>query len=120
MESSPYVSVTTVVPTLAQRRWTRLRKASVKVGGGTLVGVGGVMMVTPLHPIGHAMAIGGIAALGKDSQGIEKAKTKIKDRFSRMKKDRYRNRSLESRESVYEDRDDSIQNDDDKYVKDEK
>ena len=34
------------------------------MGGGTLVGLGAVMMVTPLHPIGHAMAIGGVAVLG--------------------------------------------------------
>ena len=42
----------------------KVRRASVTVGGGVMVTTGAVLMVTPLHPVGHAMAIGGVAMLG--------------------------------------------------------
>jgi hypothetical protein len=37
----------------------RLRRALLGVGGSVLVGAGVVIMATPLHPLGHAMALGG-------------------------------------------------------------
>jgi hypothetical protein len=33
--------------------------------------------VTPLHPIGHAMAIGGLGVLGTEFDGPRKAMTKM-------------------------------------------
>jgi len=41
----------------------RLKKVAVGVGGSTMLGVGAVMMITPLHPLGQAMAIGGAGLL---------------------------------------------------------
>ena len=43
------------------------------VGGGTMTAVGAVMMVTPLHPIGHALAIGGVTVLGTEFDAPKKA-----------------------------------------------
>jgi hypothetical protein len=51
----------------------KVRRASVTVGGGVMVTTGAVLMVTPLHPIGHAMAIGGVAILG----GFRRKKDKL-------------------------------------------
>jgi hypothetical protein len=50
-----------------------------------MVGVGGVIMVTPLHPIGHAMAIGGVAVLGTEFEGPRKAMNKVNDAFAKRK-----------------------------------
>ncbi|CAB9526700.1 expressed unknown protein [Seminavis robusta] len=57
----------------------RIRRASVKVGGGVMVGTGAVLMVTPLHPVGHALAIGGVAVLG----GMRRREGKQKEEDSK-------------------------------------
>ena len=67
----------------AQRRWNRVRRAAVAVGGGTLLGVGGVLMVTPLHPVGHAMTIGAVGVLGTEFEGPKRALQAAKDKFTR-------------------------------------
>lgn len=64
--AAPYVSITTITATPSQKRWIRARKAVVAVSGGTLVGVGAVLMASPLHPVGHAMAFGGVGVLGTE------------------------------------------------------
>ena len=59
-EQSAQLSITTLsVPrNEAKGRLVKLRKAAVvAAGGGSLVVCGGALMVTPLHPIGHAMAL---------------------------------------------------------------
>ena len=60
-----------VVTLLAHRRSTKwtVRKAAVAVAGGSMVSVGAVIMATPLHPIGHAMAIGGVGVLSTEFEG---------------------------------------------------
>ena len=37
-----------------------------------MVTTGAVLMVTPLHPVGHAMAIGGVVVLGRLRQNGKK------------------------------------------------
>ena len=78
--TNPYVRIRTYGPTVRRRdRMDSFRRAAVGVAGGTLVGVGGVLMVTPLHPIGHAMAIGGVGVLGTEFEGPRKAMRNMKD-----------------------------------------
>jgi len=71
MLSSPktcHLSITTIATSrLAQStRWGKIRKAAVTAGGGTLVASGALLMVTPLHPVGHAMAFGGVGLLSTE------------------------------------------------------
>jgi PDZ domain len=61
----------------------KVRRASVTLGGGVLVTTGAVLMVTPLHPIGHAMAIGGVAILG----GFRRKKDKLAEEGDATKED---------------------------------
>lgn len=64
---------------------SRIRKAGVAVGGGALVTVGAVLMVTPLHPVGHAMAIGGGLALGTEFEAPRRVAQSAKKRLSRLR-----------------------------------
>lgn len=80
------VSVITLAPTQAQRQRDTIRRTAKAVGGGTMIGVGAVMMVTPLHPIGHAMAIGGVGIVGSEFDGAKKAVSKAKNRINPGKK----------------------------------
>jgi hypothetical protein len=69
-----YVRIKTYGPTIRSRsRMDSFRRAAVGVAGGALVGVGGVLMATPLHPIGHAMALGGVGVLGMEFERPRKA-----------------------------------------------
>jgi len=63
-------------------RWS-LRRAAVAVGGGAMVGVGSVIMATPLHPIGHAMAIGGVAVLGTEFEAPRRIVNSAKKGFQK-------------------------------------
>ena len=57
-----------------EKRWVRiLRRSVVSVCGGTMVVGGAVVMATPLHPIGHAMAVGGIGVLGTEFEAPKAA-----------------------------------------------
>lgn len=59
-------------------RWRRrVRKGAVAVSGGAMVGVGAVLMATPLHPIGHAMAFGGVGLLGTEFERPKRAMSSI-------------------------------------------
>ena len=40
-------------------------------------------MATPLHPLGHAMAFGGVGVLGTEFEGPKRALQAAKDRFLR-------------------------------------
>jgi hypothetical protein len=81
----PFVSIKTYGPTARRRnRMESFRRAAVGVAGGTLVGVGSVLMVTPLHPVGHAMAIGGVGVLGMEFEGPRKAMESMKRSFHRQ------------------------------------
>jgi hypothetical protein len=83
-ETSPdCLSLLTIQATESQRRWSRLRKAAVAVGGGTLVGIGSIMLVTPLHPVGHAMTLGGVGVLGTEFEAPKRALQAAKDKFRR-------------------------------------
>lgn len=77
------LSLLTVRASDAQRRWNLVRRAAVAVGGGTLLGVGGVLMVTPLHPVGHAMTIGGVGVLGTEFEAPRRALQAARDKFTR-------------------------------------
>ncbi len=68
------ITVCTVPPT----RMESIRKTAVAATGGALVGTGAVLMVTPLHPVGHAMAIGGLGVLGTEFEAPKKAFNKAK------------------------------------------
>lgn len=73
LETSDMVSILTQSCSKRQQRWNSVRKSAVAVGGGTMTAVGAIMMVTPLHPIGHALAIGGVAVLGTEFDAPKKA-----------------------------------------------
>lgn len=68
-------------------RWQKTRRASVAVAGGTLVTAGAVVMATPLHPIGHALAIGGVSVLATEfeapKRALSSANAAVKRRFGR-------------------------------------
>ena len=60
-----------------------LRRAVVGGVGGFMVGVGSVIFFTPLHPIGHAMAMGGMALLATE---FERPRKMIVDMKNSMTK----------------------------------
>ena len=64
---------------------------------------GAVLMVTPLHPIGHAMAIGGVGVLGTEFEQPRKAAQRAKDmagNFHRSFHERRENRRRALQPSV--------------------
>ena len=70
-----------------QRRWDQVRRTAVAVSGGALLGVGAVIMATPLHPVGHAMAFGGIGVLGTEFEAPKRMIQATRDKFRRKEKD---------------------------------
>ena len=62
------------------------RRAAVGVGGGAMVGVGSILMVTPLHPVGHAMALGGVGVLGTEFEGPRRFLQSMRGTFQRRRK----------------------------------
>jgi hypothetical protein len=64
-----------------------LKRTAVAVSGSVTIGVGAVIMATPLHPVGHAMTVGGLGILATEFEGPRNAFTKVKSRFSRKKSD---------------------------------
>ena len=64
---------TYTLPPLTITRLQSIRKAAVAVGGGAMMGTGAVLMATPLHPVGHAITIGGLAVLGTEFEAPKKA-----------------------------------------------
>jgi hypothetical protein len=83
-QTHPVVNLKFYTPPLTRRE--SIRRAAVATAGGTMVGAGAIMMVTPLHPIGHAMAIGGLGVLGTEFEGPKKAFTKMGDAVRRRTK----------------------------------
>ena len=63
-------------------KWGKIRKAAVAAGGGTLVASGAILMATPLHPVGHAMALGGVGILGTEYDAPRKVWNSAKERLS--------------------------------------
>eukprot|EP00535_Pseudo-nitzschia_heimii_P003197 CAMPEP_0197176128 /NCGR_PEP_ID=MMETSP1423-20130617/2160_1 /TAXON_ID=476441 /ORGANISM="Pseudo-nitzschia heimii, Strain UNC1101" /LENGTH=804 /DNA_ID=CAMNT_0042625451 /DNA_START=185 /DNA_END=2599 /DNA_ORIENTATION=- len=66
-----FVGITTC--SLPPTMLAAIRKRAVAMGGGALIGTGAVLMVTPLHPVGHAMAIGGLGVLGTEFETPRRA-----------------------------------------------
>ena len=88
MDSAPCVSITTLSRDTTRTRASKVRKAAVAVGGSAMVGVGAVIMATPLHPIGHAMAFGGLGVLGTEFEGprkvIQQARNSLRSASNKM------------------------------------
>lgn len=85
--SSPktsHLSISTIVPSrlTGSTRWGKIRRAAVAAGGGTLMASGAILMVTPLHPVGHAMALGGMGMLGTECEVPRNAMNRAKERFT--------------------------------------
>jgi hypothetical protein len=74
---TPFVGISTC--TIPPNRMQALRKHAIAATGGTLVGTGAVLMATPFHPVGHAIAIGGLGVLGTEFEGPRKAFQKAKE-----------------------------------------
>ncbi|KAG7341621.1 hypothetical protein IV203_023574 [Nitzschia inconspicua] len=75
----------------------RFRRALLGVGGSVLVGAGVVIMATPLHPLGHVMALGGghvmtYGGLGVISSQVEGHREKILEESSSNEKRSLRDR----------------------------
>ena len=85
---STQLSITTLsLPKeVTKSKLAKLRKAAVTAGGGSLVVCGSALMVTPLHPIGHAMAIGGVAALSTEYEAPKRVLESAKSRLRRSPK----------------------------------
>lgn len=87
----------------------RFRRALIGVGGSVLVGAGVMIMATPLHPLGHALALGGghvmtyggLGVIGSQIKGSKKKgasegeaspsaseKRSLKDRWSSVRRRR--------------------------------
>lgn len=70
----PYVSFLSLAPPLpltCTSPPSRLRRACIAAAGGSLTMAGAALMVTPLHPIGHAMAWGGVVILGREFKNTQ-------------------------------------------------
>ena len=78
---STQLSITTIATTAKPTRWDQVRKAAVAAGGGTMVASGTVLMVTPLHPVGHALALGGVGVLGMEFEAPRKLASSARERF---------------------------------------
>ena len=78
---STQLSITTIATTAKPTRWDQVRKAAVAAGGVTMVASGTVLMVTPLHPVGHALALGGVGVLGMEFEAPRKLASSAKERF---------------------------------------
>lgn len=77
------LSITTICKVnKSPTKWDRLRRTAVAAGGGTLFASGAVLMVTPLHPVGHAMALGGIGVLASEFEAPRKVINSAKERWS--------------------------------------
>eukprot|EP00562_Extubocellulus_spinifer_P024374 CAMPEP_0178658534 /NCGR_PEP_ID=MMETSP0698-20121128/26042_1 /TAXON_ID=265572 /ORGANISM="Extubocellulus spinifer, Strain CCMP396" /LENGTH=395 /DNA_ID=CAMNT_0020300929 /DNA_START=141 /DNA_END=1328 /DNA_ORIENTATION=+ len=70
----------------SKSKWASFRRAAVAAGGGTMVGAGAVLMVTPLHPVGHALAIGGVGVLGTEFEAPKRMISSAKGRWSERRK----------------------------------
>lgn len=92
---STQLSISTIDPVQANKltRWDKIRKAAVAAGGGTLIASGAVLMVTPLHPVGHAMALGGVGVLGAEFEAPRKVMESAKERWSERRRRLQRDRS---------------------------
>ncbi len=105
LSSKGYVSITTcsTPPTVMES----IRKKAVAATGGALVGTGAVLMVTPLHPVGHAMAIGGLGVLGTEFEtprkAFQKAKQSAASLAARVKKEQPAQQS-EAKDAVENDK----------------
>jgi hypothetical protein len=84
--------------------WRRIRKGAVAAGGGTLVGVGAVLMVTPLHPIGHVLALGGTGVLSTEFEAPKRALSSGRDRLASISSN-FR-RSLDAKRKPAKDKND--------------
>ncbi|KAL3926847.1 MAG: hypothetical protein SGBAC_013317 [Bacillariaceae sp.] len=62
----------------------RIRKTAVAVTGSALVATGTVMLITPLHPLGHPVQMGGLGVLATEFEGPKKAYNKSKDFAQRL------------------------------------
>ena len=80
-------------------KWDVVRKSVVGALGGTLTASGAVLMVTPLHPVGHAMALGGVAVLATEFEAPRKVLIDAKQRLGegRMKWNEMRRSRREAR-----------------------
>ena len=87
-EQSVQLSITTLslLKGEAQGKLAKLRRAAVAAGGGSLVVCGGALMATPLHPIGHAMALGGVGVLSTEYEAPKRALASAKSRLKRSPK----------------------------------
>ncbi|KAL7559905.1 hypothetical protein ACA910_007273 [Epithemia clementina (nom. ined.)] len=61
-------------------KWS-VRRAAVAAAGGSMVSVGAAIMATPLHPVGHALAIGGVGVLSTEFEGPRRAVESAKQRL---------------------------------------
>ena len=80
-------------------KWDIVRKSVVGAVGGTLTASGAILMVTPLHPVGHAMALGGVAVLATEFEAPRKVLIDAKQRLAeeRMKWNERRRSRREAR-----------------------
>ena len=64
-------------------KWS-MRRAAVAAAGGSMVSVGAVIMATPLHPVGHALAVGGVGVLSTEFEGPRRAMQSAKEQFQKI------------------------------------
>lgn len=94
-------------------RTEALKNILVAATGSTMVGVGSVLFFTPLHPVGHAMLLGGGSVLATKFEGPKKFLNKasprktfqnVQGRFQNMRKQvsRYRLDQRQQADSVEE------------------
>ncbi|KAL7559899.1 hypothetical protein ACA910_007267 [Epithemia clementina (nom. ined.)] len=77
----PQHSIVTILAHRSRRQEWTIRKAAVAAAGGSMVSVGAVIMVTPLHPIGHALALGGVGVLSTEFEGPRRVLQSAKERL---------------------------------------
>ena len=83
------------------------RRSAVAAGGGTLVASGTILMATPLHPVGHAMALGGVGLLSTEFEApkkvLESTKKKLDDMRQSFQQRRESSSSLPAAENAAQD-----------------
>jgi hypothetical protein len=77
IQTHPSVSIKFYSPPRTRRE--SIKRAAIATAGGALVGTGAIIMATPLHPIGHAMALGGLGVLGTEFEAPKRAMTRMSE-----------------------------------------
>lgn len=79
--ASPYMSILCISATAVEKLLNVCQKSAIAVSGGTLIGVGAIMLATPLHCVGQGVLAGGVATLGTKFDAPKRAMNRAMHSF---------------------------------------